>query len=130
MSRMYCSIAANPPSHLAACLSCLTPCPVNVYENGRYISGFTSETSAPATGDSLDGLLNRSALMDVPFRGMQRQEMLIYLAALDDPSLPDDPDTAVAFQVYPAYDMLDAGFTTYNNEVLRHSVDCFCVGSL
>ncbi|CAM9357367.1 unnamed protein product, partial [Hapterophycus canaliculatus] len=79
-----------------------------------YISGFTSETSPPTAGDSLEGLLNRSALMDVPFRGMQRQEVLTFLAALDDPSLPDDPDKYVAFQAYPAYDMSD--LTTYNDE--------------
>lgn len=38
----------------------------------------------------------------------------MYLAGLDDPSLLDDSDAAVAFQAYPAYDMLDGGFTTYN----------------
>ncbi|CAM9127088.1 unnamed protein product [Scytosiphon promiscuus] len=90
--------------------------PANWKYSTWYISGFTSDTSPPAVGDSLDGLLNRSALMDVPFRGMQRQEMLIYLAALDNPSLPDDPDTSVAFQAYPAYDMLEAGFTTFDDE--------------
>lgn len=48
---------------------------------------------------------------------MQRQEALMYLAGLDDPSLPDDPDAAVAFQAYPAYDMLDEGLTTYNQVI-------------
>lgn len=86
----------------------------------RYITGFTSETSLPAVGTSLDGLLNRTALMDVPFRGLQRQEALIYLAGLDNPSLPDDPDESVAFQAYPAYDMLEAGFTTYNQVLAAH----------
>ncbi|CAN0541957.1 unnamed protein product, partial [Ectocarpus sp. 8 AP-2014] len=39
----------------------------------------------PEAGGSLESLLNRSSLMDVPFRGMQRQHPLVYLAALDDP---------------------------------------------
>lgn len=34
----------------------------------RFISGLT-ETDVPETGGSLEGLLNRSSLMDVPFRG-------------------------------------------------------------
>lgn len=38
----------------------------------------------------------------------------MYLAGLDDPSLPDDPDAEIVFQAYPAYDMLEGGFTTYN----------------
>lgn len=42
----------------------------------------------------------------------------MYLAGLDEPSLPDDPDAAVAFQAYPAFDMLEAGFTTYNQVLL------------
>lgn len=85
----------------------------------RYITGLNTEASFPAVGSLLDGLLNRTALMDVPFRGMQRQGELIYLAALDDPSLPDDPNTSVATQVYPAFDMLEAGFSTFD-EVTLH----------
>ncbi|CAM9362022.1 unnamed protein product [Ectocarpus fasciculatus] len=81
-----------------------------------FITGFNSSTDLPATGSSLDGLLNRSALMDVPFRGMQRQQSLVYLAALDNPSLPDDPDESANLQAYPAFDMLDAGFSTYNKQ--------------
>lgn len=53
----------------------------------------------------------------------------MYLAGLDDPSLPDDPDAAVAFQAYPAYDMLDAGFTTYN-QVLFEFVSRYIGGGI
>ncbi|CBJ25694.1 ATP-binding region, ATPase-like [Ectocarpus siliculosus] len=81
-----------------------------------FITGFNSSTDLPAAGSSLDGLLNRTALMDVPFRGMQRQQKLAYLAALDNPSLPDDPDESANFQAYPAFDMLEAGLPTYNNQ--------------
>lgn len=77
----------------------------------RYVPGL-DPGSFPAVGSSLDGLLNRTALMDVLFRGMRREE-LMYLAALDDPSLVDDPDSSVVLQVYPANDMLEAGFTTF-----------------
>lgn len=85
----------------------------------RYITGFTSETSVPATGISLDGLLNRTALMDVPFRGMQRQEALIYLTGLDDPSLPDDPNTSVAFQAYPGFNIGDTATTQVHATYFR-----------
>lgn len=78
----------------------------------RYATGLDPGTS-PAAGSSLDGLLNRTALMDVPFRGTQRQE-LMYLAALDNPALPDDPNSTAVLQAYPAYDMLEAGFATFN----------------
>lgn len=78
----------------------------------RYVPGLDPGTS-PVVGSSLDGLLNRTALMDVLFRGIPR-EGLMYLAALDDPSLIDDPDSPVVLQMYPAYDLLEAGFTTFN----------------
>lgn len=81
----------------------------------RFIANNNSEASFPVIGSPLDGLLNRTALMDVPFRGIQRQEHRVYLAALEDPSLPDDPHTSVAFQSYPAHDMLEAGLTTFND---------------
>ena len=78
----------------------------------RYVPGL-DPGSSPAVVSSLDGLLNRTALMDVLFRGMQREE-LMYLAALDDPSLVDDPDSSPVLQAYPAFDMLEAGFSTFN----------------
>lgn len=47
--------------------------------------------------------------MDVAFRGMQRQQDLIYLAALDDPSAPTA--SQINFQAYAGFDMSgNAGF--------------------
>ncbi|CAN0020887.1 unnamed protein product [Scytosiphon promiscuus] len=52
-----------------------------------------------AAGSSLEGLLDRSSLMDASFRGMQRQHDLVYLAVMDDPSAPDT--SKINFQSYP-----------------------------
>ena len=79
----------------------------------RYVPGLDPRSS-PAVGSSLDGLLNRTALLDVLFRGMPRED-LMYLAALDDPSLIDDPNSSVVLQAYPAYNMLEGGLTTFNH---------------
>lgn len=35
----------------------------------------------------------------------------MYLTGLDDSSLPDDPDTSVALQAYPAFNIGDATTT-------------------
>lgn len=51
----------------------------------RFITTLGKGEYPPAKG-SLGGLINRSSLMDVPFRGMQFQNELIYLAALEHPS--------------------------------------------
>ncbi|CAN0020957.1 unnamed protein product [Scytosiphon promiscuus] len=70
-------------------------------ETFEYSVWFVPEMASgdfPEAGSSLEGLLNRSSLMDVPFRGLQRQHDLIYLAALDDPSEPET--TQINFQTY------------------------------
>ncbi|CAN0521290.1 unnamed protein product, partial [Ectocarpus sp. 12 AP-2014] len=59
----------------------------------------------PEAGGSLESLLNRSSLMDVPFRGMQRQHPLVYLAALDDPSPAAGTISDINFQAYAGFDM-------------------------
>ncbi|CAM9133762.1 unnamed protein product [Ectocarpus sp. 6 AP-2014] len=59
----------------------------------------------PEAGGSLESLLNRSSLMDIPFRGMQRQHPLVYLAALDDPSPAAGTISDINFQAYAGFDM-------------------------
>lgn len=61
----------------------------------RFVPGLGA--SEVAEGSTLGGLLNRSALMDVPFRGMQRQHGLVYLAALEEPG-SEDLDSQINFQ--------------------------------
>ena len=39
--------------------------------------------------------------MDVPFRAMQRQHQLVYLAALEDPSPADGTVSDINMQGYP-----------------------------
>lgn len=65
---------------------------------------------APEGNSSQESLLNRSSLMDVPFRGMQRQYLLIYLAALDDLSIIEGEVSDINMQSYAAFDMLDEGY--------------------
>lgn len=60
-------------------------------------------TTDVAQDSTLGGLLNRSALMDVPFRGMQRQHTLVYLAALEEPG-STGLDTQINFQGFPGAD--------------------------
>lgn len=50
--------------------------------------------------DAVEGLLNRSALMDVTFRGMQRQHDLVYLAALEEPG-STGLNSQINFQGFP-----------------------------
>lgn len=45
-----------------------------------------------------------------PTPGMQRQHILVYLAALDDP-LATGLDSQINFQSYPGFDMSESGFT-------------------
>ncbi|CAM9752851.1 unnamed protein product, partial [Hapterophycus canaliculatus] len=70
--------------------------------SSRFIPEFASD-EFPEAGSSLEGLLNRSSLMDVPFRGIQRQHDRLYLAALDDPSAPTT--SQINFQSHAAQDM-------------------------
>lgn len=109
ITRVYCSAIfscvheatrhINGPTRNTACNRARHPLPATA---ARFITGLTTESDIPAKGTSLDGLLNQTSLMDVPFRAFQRQETLIYLAAMDDPSAIDDPDSRVAFQSYPS----------------------------
>ncbi len=62
------------------------------------------EAEVVPEASSLGGLLNRSSLMDVPFRGMQRQHLGVYLAALDDPSA-EGLDSQINFQTYAGRDL-------------------------
>ena len=41
--------------------------------------------------------------MDVPFRGMQRQHQLVYLAALENPSPSDGTVSDINMQSYAAF---------------------------
>ncbi|CAM9131372.1 unnamed protein product [Ectocarpus fasciculatus] len=70
----------------------------------RFIPEFATGEVPEASG-SLESLLNRSSLMDVPFRGMQRQHPLVYLAALDDPSPAAGTISDINFQAYAGFDM-------------------------
>lgn len=88
-----------------------TPTPV------RFIPTYdVGET--PPVNSSLESLLDRSSLMDVQYRSMQRQHQLIYLAALDDdPSVPADEVPDINFQAYAGFDMAEAGYQTFTGEV-------------
>ncbi|CAM9376272.1 unnamed protein product, partial [Ectocarpus sp. 8 AP-2014] len=75
----------------------------------------------PEAGGSLESLLNRSSLMDVPFRGMQRQHPLVYLAALDDPSPAAGTISDINFQAYAGFDM--AGYLEWGVDGVCDSWD-------
>ncbi|CAM9134455.1 unnamed protein product [Ectocarpus sp. 6 AP-2014] len=79
---------------------------MNVAANrsSRYIPDLPTG-EVPEAGGSLESLLNRSSLMDVPFRGMQRQHPLVYLAALDDPFPAAGTISDINFQAYAGFDM-------------------------
>lgn len=51
--------------------------------------------------------------MDVPFRGMQRQHLLVYLASLEDPSPAAGVVSGVNMQMYAAFDMEEAGYLDF-----------------
>lgn len=57
--------------------------------------------------------------MDVPFRAMQRQHLLVYAAALDDPSPPAGEVSNVSMQVYAGFDMEEAGFLNHTDQNVR-----------
>ncbi|CAB1113047.1 unnamed protein product [Ectocarpus sp. CCAP 1310/34] len=78
------------------------------FDNSVWQPGYIPDLptgEVPEAGGSLESLLNRSSLMDVPFRGMQRQHPLVYLAALDDPSPADGTISDINFQAYAGFDM-------------------------
>lgn len=72
----------------------------------------------PEVNSSQESLLNRSSLMDVPFRGMQHQYPLIYLAALDQPSFIAGEVSDINMQSYAAFDMFDENYGNSSGEVL------------
>eukprot|EP00752_Nemacystus_decipiens_P005758 g5207.t1 len=76
-----------------------------------FIPGFT-DTQVPDANDTVADLLDRSSLMDVPYRGMQRQHLLVYLAALDEP-LVTGLDAHVNFQPYPGFNMNASGYADF-----------------
>ena len=69
---------------------------------------------------SLEGIINRSSLMDVPFRSMQRQHEIIYLGSIDDPSAAaDDELSAANMRVFAGVDMEQAGYRTSGGNNVR-----------
>ena len=78
----------------------------------RFISGFDIG-EVPVADSALEGLLNRSSLMDVPFRGMQDQHLLVYLASLEDPAPAAGVVSGVNMQMYAAFDMEEAGYLDF-----------------
>lgn len=64
---------------------------------------------------SLEGLLNRSSLMDVPFRSMQRQHENIYLGSIEDPSADDDELSAANMQAYAGFNMEEYRYFAADN---------------
>ncbi|CAM9313400.1 unnamed protein product, partial [Laminaria digitata] len=77
-----------------------------------FVSGFDIG-ERPVAGSTLEDLLNSSSLMDVPFRGMQRQHLLVYLASLEDPSPAAGGVSGVNMQMYAAFDMEAAGYLDF-----------------
>lgn len=75
----------------------------------RFLNGF-GVGEVPEAESLAEGLLNRSSLMDVPFRAMQRQHQLVYLAALEDPSPADGTVSDINMQSYAAIDTDTAGY--------------------
>lgn len=90
---------------------CSTPCPVLF----RFIPEFGAE--APEAGSTMEGLLNRSSLMDVAFRGMQRQHSLIFIAALEDPTA-ERVVPYINFQSYPDFDMSHEGYLKWGENAV------------
>ena len=80
----------------------------------RFVSGLGLGED-PEADSAIEGLLNRSSLMDVPFRGMQDQHLLVYLASLEDPSSAEDTVSDINMQSYAGFNMLDAGYLSYGN---------------
>lgn len=58
--------------------------------------------------------------MDVPFRSMQRQHLLVYVAALDDPSLSAGEVSNVTMQSYAGFNMEEAGFLDHTEQNVRY----------
>lgn len=78
----------------------------------RYITDF-GVNQVPTANSSLEGLLNRSSLIDVPLLGMQRQHELAYMAALDDPSPAAGDVSDINFQAYAGFNMEASGYRDF-----------------
>lgn len=87
-----------------------TPCPLLF----RFIPEFGAD--APEAGSTVEGLLNRSSLMDVAFRGMQRQHLLIYISALEDPD--STVVSYIDFQSYPDFNMSHEGYLKWGEDAV------------
>ncbi|CAM9102277.1 unnamed protein product [Ectocarpus fasciculatus] len=81
-----------------------------------FIPEFGSD--APEAGSTVEGLLNRSSLMDVAFRGMQRQHLLIYIAALEDPTPAEGVVSYIDFQSYPDFNMSHEGYLKWGEDAV------------
>ena len=60
--------------------------------------------------------------MDVPFRAMQHQHRLIYLASLEDPSPASGTVSDISMQSYAGFNMLADGYLSFGdtpNEVRK-----------
>lgn len=57
--------------------------------------------------------------MDVPFRGMQRQHSLVYLASVDNPSPAAGEASEVNTQMYPGFDMAEDGYLDFGLATVR-----------
>ncbi|CAM9867934.1 unnamed protein product [Ectocarpus sp. 4 AP-2014] len=86
----------------------LEPEPLDYEHSVWFIPEFGAE--APEAGSTVEGLLNRSSLMDVAFRGMQRQHSLIFISALEDPTGAEEVVPYIDFQSYPDFNMSHEGY--------------------
>ncbi|CAM9481056.1 unnamed protein product [Pylaiella littoralis] len=87
------------------------------FEHSSWFIPGLAVAEVPEAGGSLDGLLNRSSLMDVPFRAMQRQHRLVYIAALDNPYPAEGVVSQINMQGFAAFNMtsyLDYGLINNN----------------
>lgn len=100
----------------------------------RFIPGLAEDQNL-TPGNSLEDLVNRSSLMDVLFRGMQRQNTLMYLAALDNPSAPEGNVSDINMQSYEGKNKDSyLGFTDENvsrwylrTQYSGQACDCICM---
>lgn len=89
-----------------------------LFAGSRFINADGVGLEEVPTNNSLASLLNRSSLMDVPFRGLQRQHSLVYLASLNDPSASANQLTESSMQAYGGFDMDEAGYLEYGLRVV------------
>ena len=84
----------------------------------RFVPGFDIG-EVPVADSALEGLLNSSSLMDVPFRAMQQQHLLVYLASIEDHSPAEGEVSGVNMQMYAAFDMEAAGYLDFGEGQVR-----------